>query len=376
MQLKDIERKGKALLKKAFHLIPESRSLSPEILAKRRIERILAVRIDNRLGNLLLITPFLRRLRGCFPGTRIDLLVSRAFAEVLEGNPNIDRLIVADKAGFIRRPWRFVRFVRDMRGNHYNLCIDLSSSHTFSVTSGCAVRLSGSPLRLGFRRGESDRFLNIQVDPPVESMHEAAIHLSLLDGLGQGDNNLDLDYTVSEDELLAGQEVVTKLGLEGGPIIAVFIGARGEKAWGDDRFIEVAGELSKTFPVLIMGGDNEAGRIEFIRGAIDSVCGSGMEKRIGIAPLMPIRTFAALVSHCSLFISGDCGPMHLASALGIPVLAIFNVDNYVKYGPLGEGNRVLYEPEENIPSHVVKIAREMLHELPRSEKTDRTGAIT
>lgn len=376
MRWKDAERRGKALLKKAFHLIPENRPLSPEVLLERRIERILAIRIDNRLGNLLLITPFLRRLRRCFPGARIDLLVSRAFTEVLEGNPNIDHRIVADKVGFIRNPLRFIRFIRDLRAGRYDLCIDLSSSHTFSVTSGCAVRLSGSPLRLGFRRGESDRFLNIGIEPPQEPTHEAAILLSLLDRLGRGDGHLHLDYSVSEAEFLEGRKIVAELGLGEGPVIGLFIGARGEKAWGDDRFLEAAGELSKSYSVLIMGGNNEAVRLDSIRGAIDSVCGLGGTKRIRIAPLLPIRAFAGLVTQCSLFISGDCGPMHLASALGVPVLAIFNVDNFVKYGPLGEGNRVLFGPDEKIPSHVAKIAREMLSELPRSEKIDRQGAVT
>jgi len=131
MRLKGVELKGKALLKWAFHLIPVERAISPEVLSKRRIDRILAIRIDNRLGNLLLITPFLRRVRLSFPDAKIDLLVSRAFAEVLEGNPSIDRRIIADKADFIRRPWRFLHFIRDMRGNRYDLAIDLSSSHTF-----------------------------------------------------------------------------------------------------------------------------------------------------------------------------------------------------------------------------------------------------
>ncbi len=352
--LKDLERKGKVFLRGAFRLIPKVHPIAVEDLETGIIGKILVIRLDNRLGNMLLITPFLNGLRKCFPDATIDVLASRAFSEVLDGNPDIDSVIVADKPVYMKGPWRFVRFIRELRGEGYGLCVDLSSSHTFSVSSAVAVRLSGAPLRLGFRRGESDRFLNVLVDPPEDPMHEAEIHLKLLEGLGPPGVNLRLGYTMSDEEVAAGREMLGKMGLRGGPVVGVFIGARGEKAWGDRHFIEVAGELSRDARVIIMGGRGERERLEGFR--------EKESERLRVAPVLPLRRFAALVKQCDLFISGDCGPMHLAAALGVKVIAIFTVDNFSRYRPLGEGNLVLHEPAEREPSRVAEIARRMLKE--------------
>jgi ADP-heptose:LPS heptosyltransferase len=355
MLFKNLERSGRVLLRKVFHLIPRAHQVSVEALPDCDIQKILVARLDNRLGNLLLITPFLQVLRRSFPVSRIDVLVSCVFSEVLRGNPCIDHLLVADKADFIHKPWSFIRFMRDLRRSEYDLCVDLSSSHSFSVSSSAAVRLSGAPYRLGFRRGESDRFLNVLVSPPEEMLHESAIHLKLLERINPKKQELRLQYFIREDEVLKGIEMVRDMGIASKPIVAVFIGARGEKAWGDRKFLEVARELAGDFQVVIMGGDREKEMLRAIRD--EEAYG------IHIAPVVPIRQFASLVKQCCLFISGDCGPMHLASALGVRVLAIFKVKNYQKYRPLGKGNRVLYHPDERIPSHVVKVAREMLYEL-------------
>jgi len=366
MPLKDLERRGRVLLRKAFHLIPRAHQVGVEALPDRDIQKILVVRLDNRLGNLLLITPFLHALRSSFPVSKIDVLVSCAFSEVLRGNPCIDHLLVADKAGFIHQPWRFIRFMRDLRRSGYDLCVDLSSSHSFSVSSSAAVRLIGAPYRLGFRRGESDRFLNVLVPPPEEMLHESAIHLKLLEGINPGEGELRLQYSLREDEVLEGIEMMRDMGIDSKPIVAIFIGARGEKAWEDREFREVARELARDFQVVIMGGDGEKDMLRAMRD--EEAYG------IHIAPVVPIRQFASLVKQCCLFISGDCGPMHLASALGVRVLAIFKVENYQKYRPLGDGNRVLYRPDERVPSHVVKVAREMLHELRVEGDPDRKVA--
>jgi len=230
-----------------------------------------------------------------------------------------------------------------------------------------AVRMSGAPYRLGFGRGESDRFLNVLVSPPEEPLHEAAIHLKLLEGIDPREHELGLQYVIREEEIIEGMEILRKMGIDGGPIVALFIGGRGEKVWGDQNFLEVARDLAKDCQVVIMGGISEEERLKAMSGEE----ASGFR----VAPVVPIRQFASLVKQCSLFISGDCGPMHLASALGVRVLAIFNVKNYQKYGPLGEGSRVLYNPDEKVPSHVVEIAREMLcGELEKGDP-ERKGAV-
>ena len=367
--LKGMERGGRSFLRGAFHLIPRSRSASIRSLADAGIRRILVVRLDNRLGNLLLITPFLHALRRGFPGATIDLLVSRAFFEVFHGNPDIDRLIVADKAGFICRPWRFVSFLSGLRSRNYDLSFDMSSSHTFSVSSATLVRLAGSPLRVGYRRGESDRFLNVLIDPPAGGLHEAEFHLGLLKGIIPRDEAPRLWYFVSEEEEAAGSEMVGRLALRDGPIVGVFLGARGDKAWGDRNFLEVAREVAGDYPVLIMGGDREKGHLETIDG--------GTRGNWRVAPVLPLRRFAALVKQCALFISGDCGPMHLAAALGIPVLAVFTVDNHARYGPLGEGNRVIYDPSRSTSAAVIETAREILSSIPAgTETTGGKGAAS
>ena len=117
--------------------------------------------------------------------------------------------------------------------------------------------------------------------------------------------------------------------------VGVNIGARGSKRWPIEHFLDVIRELDrKGCSVIVFAGPQELDRLNELTGALpDSVV---------VDTTSEPRRFAALLQTCSLFVTCDTGPMHLAIAVGTPTLAIFVRDNADRFGPIGPRHRVLY----------------------------------
>ena len=110
MRLKALEKRGKKVALAFLRPLLGGRPLARKGLVERRLERVLVVRQDERLGNLILITPFLEALRKILPRAHMAALVSSRYADVLCGNPDVDEIIPFDKRQFLRNPLRFMVF--------------------------------------------------------------------------------------------------------------------------------------------------------------------------------------------------------------------------------------------------------------------------
>ncbi|UPT72785.1 MAG: hypothetical protein M0D55_12715 [Elusimicrobiota bacterium] len=163
MSLKDLgkrlEWEGKAALRGTLlRLLPKPRRPdAPPDPAK--VRRILAVRHDARLGNLLLLTPSLSLLKKAFPAARVDVLLADRYGDALASNPDVDRVLTA-------------RSLPGLRFGGYDLAFDFSPHHAFSLSSATWTALSGAPRRIGFDRGDAAKFLGDLVPVPAAQAHE------------------------------------------------------------------------------------------------------------------------------------------------------------------------------------------------------------
>lgn len=324
-----------------------ARWLFSEELAPRKapspaeLGRVLVIRQDKRLGNLLLVTPFLHSLRRCLPRARVFLLVSDAYPELFEGNGDIDGLILLRKRELVRFPWKAIRFMRRLRREGFDLAIDLSHPHSFSLSSALLARLSGAPQRLGFERGDARHYLTLRAARPPGRLHESDSFLLLLERIGQRGTPGPLVYSMRKDERAWAAQELSRLGCSGEtPLTGIFTGGRGKKRIEIEVYRKIAESIEA----------RSAGRIIFFLGPRERPhrheLGEASGGRWIVAPSYSLRKFAALLSTLDVLVAPESGPMHLASAVGVPVTAVFREDTAWRYGPRGRYDRTLLFPGE------------------------------
>lgn len=322
-----VERGGKRGLRAAFRFLLPRRRPFEGPLEPGAVRKVLVVRQDSRLGNLLLLTPLLRGLKTAFPGAEVDVLISEAYGEVFQGNPCLDRLLVLPQAVFWPDPTRPFRLLREIRARRYDAAFDASHMHAFSTTSAVATALTGAPRLIGYDRGDAGLFLNRLV-PQVEGRrHEMEYLLNLLRSVAPRADlpkaeALRPEYHPTEEEKAEGARLWRSWGADE-ETVAVFLGARGAKRWDTERFLELA---------RILAGEGR--RSVLFGGPAERSLLAGLELPRGVvaAPLLPLRLFAAVLTGARAVVTADTGPMHLAVAVGVPTVEIFMSSDAWRFG--------------------------------------------
>jgi len=343
MKLKALERRGKRLLIAVLGFLLGAGSVSPRRIARRRLHRVLVVRQDERLGNVLLITPLLGGLRRALPGAHICVLVSRRFADVLRGNDDIDRILTFDKRRMLRNPFRLVSLIRTLRKGSFNLAVDGGPIDDISLNNSLLTYLSGAPLRLGHRRGDSHLFLTTEVPVVQGKRTEVDHHLDLLRYLFGDVPAGRMKMSLFPEERDRAVQRGRSWGLRSDDVVVgLHVGGRGKKRWAAGQFYSLAERLISRYGVrvLLFWGPNER---ELVRPFQSQVL-----RGLSIPPLLPIRDLAAQVERCAVFICNDTGPMHMARAVGTPTVAIFRKPNYDRYGPPDRKNKVVYQRDGEV----------------------------
>ncbi len=325
--VKKIERAGRRGLSGLLRGICTGRS-APLPLEPRSI---LVVRTDNRLGNLVLMEPLLRSLRKRFPDAELVLLLSHIFCELLESQGY--RTITVDKKRQIGRPWEFWRLVRHLRKRSFEVAIDASHPFSFSLSGAVSTAMCGAPSRIGTPSGDWEGWYTDVSDPPDRKCHESrALH-----GLG----GVWQDWP----EWTAPRLEVT--GAEKRDAVGLHVGGKSGKAYPREKLLRIARGISACSDLeLYWGNDAELRIAEEIAG-----------DRMRVMQNLGIKEFLKAAAGLRAFVSPDTGPMHVASALGIPVIALFRTDNAERFAPLSEGSVVLQNPDGADPEEVIAAIR-------------------
>jgi lipopolysaccharide heptosyltransferase II len=307
---------------------------------------ILVVKLAS-MGDLLLSTPALRALRETYPQARIDLLVTPESAGILKGWPAIDHIIVLDKYLFdypsqmLLHPERLLRlaaFWKTLRAGHYDAVLLM---HHLTLPFGrlkhqVLMRASGAKWRVGLDNGHG-WFLNVRVkDAGFGARHEAAYSMALAQAVGATISDKRLFIPLSEEDRARARQLLYSEGSPDSvarPIIALHPGSGGystARRWAPERFARLADALCQDFggQVVLVGGPEEAE----LHQQIMQMMQSSVFVR-SLAGQASIHVTAAVLELVDLFIGNDAGPMHLAVAVGTPVVAIFGLSNYRAWGP-------------------------------------------
>lgn len=302
-------------------------------------KRILVIRLD-RIGDVVLTTPLLRALRQACPSAWIAMLVRPPCHELLDGHPDLNEVLVYDKAGRHRGVLSTIRFAWRLRRQRFDTAIVVHPTHR----SHWIARLAGIPRRIGYAR-KSGWLLTRRVPHRKQegSRHEAEYALELLEVLGIAPTGPPRPFVPVQPEAQRFlEDVLRREGI--GPdelLVAIHPSASCvSKRWMPQRFGEVADRLieAQRVRVVLVAGSEDAGHAQEVARAM-------RHPPLNLAGKLSVGELAALLARCRLLISNDSGPVHVAAAVGTPVVALFGRAqpgiNAARWRPLGAQHIVL-----------------------------------
>jgi heptosyltransferase II len=289
---------------------------------KTSLRTVLVIRYS-ALGDVVLATSVLEPLRARFPDARIEWVTSPAYAPLLEGLPGLARVHRLGRGGLREA----VELAVKLRGR-FDLAIDLQNK----VKSAIVARAAGRR-QLVFRRrtpGQSALAL-LGVDPPVRGPSATQLYADVLRPLGI-DRPGRIQVALPGD---ARDAAAAALAGARRPRVAVAPGAsQATKLWAPERFAAVADALAaRGASIVLAGGPADEGALAGFRAA----CRAPID---GDLTRLPVEGLAAGLAAVDLLVACDSGPVHLATAVGTPVLAVFGPTSPERWGPPPPGKAV------------------------------------
>jgi len=326
--------------------------IAPDAVDFQRCRRVLLVRVNYRLGNLLLVTPAIESVRRAMPDAEIDFLGGDGGGDLLHAHPGLRRVLAASR-DVLKSPQRFLALVRELRGRRYDLVIDCARGASF--LGAALVGLSAGRYRVAQEGSRYQRFFNVLVPRAATSRHKVDLLLGFLGALGLPIEGAGLRMPLGESEQRWAAERWAAFGLAADSrVVGVNLGGRGTKRWPRERFLEVATRIERELGarVVVFVGPEEEGELARIRTLLppDAI----------VAPPVSVRRFAALLARCRLVVTADTGPMHLAAAIGVPTITVFMAVSGRFYEPLGPLHTALRDPAAVSVDAVLEAVRRRL----------------
>lgn len=344
MSLKTWERRGKRGLTRAAAKALRARGEPGAIPDLGDLERILLIRQQNQLGDMLLSTPSLRAVRARAPRARIDLISGPQNHDAVRGSSRLDEVLLYDKATFLRRPLAARRFADRLRDARYDLALVLSTV-SFSYTGAWLAAISGAKRRAGRpgpggAGGETARdVFHWCLPEPREGVHQTAANLDLVAPFGAAEADGTPEIFPAPAEAERGRRALDEaLPATGGLRVLIHPGA-GKKPnrWPADRFGDVAAALrAEGCAVATCSGPGEIALL----GAMDRAAGEPFPR----LPALGFRELAGAFAAADLVLVNDTGVLHLAAATAPAVLALFGPTDPRQWCPATPRVRVLQAP--------------------------------
>lgn len=287
-----------------------------------REERFLVVRLT-ALGDILHTVPAIAALRAAHPRAKIDWVVERKWAPVLEGSPAINEVIAFDR----RSLWGAIECVQRLRENRYTCAIDFQGLYKSSILAA----LSGAPRRIGFdrawaREGGASIFYTEAVIPA--GRHVAELNYSLAGQAGAARPKVpEYPLRVPAGGAASIRARLQELGIVGEYIVVGPGGSWRAKCWPAARWGEFCREFEKknSVHVILIYGPGEKSIAEEAARAAGPACPALIATTI--------EELMGLLAHAKCVVAADSGPLHLAAALGTPVVGMYGPTDPARNGP-------------------------------------------
>lgn len=292
-------------------------------------KRILVIEV-NWLGDVLFSTPFIRAVRDANPDGYIACLVHPRCAEILEGNPAINEIMIYDEEGCHRGAFSKLTLVLNLRRKRFDTVYILHRSFTKALIA----YLTGAKDRIGYPTKNREKLLTDPIEEPDAGVHKAEYFLNLAGEAALGVKERAYEFFVKDADRKYIKDYLSESGVaDGDKIIALCPGGNwGPKRWPKENFAALSDMLARKYglKVVITGGAKERGLAESIKGMMKYpaivACGETNLKQLG-----------AIFKRSCLVVANDTGSMHIAVAVGAKVIALFGPTSPEITGPYGRG---------------------------------------
>ncbi|SLM28744.1 Glycosyl transferase family 9 [Desulfamplus magnetovallimortis] len=301
--------------------------MSPVVIPAR-IKKILIIK-PSAFGDIIHSLPFLNAVKSTFPNARIDWVVAHGLHTFLEGHPMIDKLWVIKKdqwkkIGYLKSTLNEIfGLVKGLGKEKYDIAFDLSGI----LRSGLITLASKAYMKIGFEESDegSPFFYTHKIKGGMDN-HAIDRYLKLAGFIGCDTSSVNYPFAPFDNH----SDICNILP----PNYVVISPSAGKPAnqWPAEKYGELASMLPLPSVVISSGADAAIAErvVKFSQGKALSIAG-----KTTLKGLMPI------IKGARFFITNDTGPMHLAAALEVPVVAVFGPANPVRTGPYGSIHRVI-----------------------------------
>lgn len=325
-----------------------------QTLRLANVRNILVIRLDE-LGDVVMNTAFLRSLRAQAPDARITLVVQKGLVSLFQECGDIDEVVgYACVGGHLRRyltlprkAWTLGKSLRSQRD--YDLAVlprwdgDPYFGAYIAYFARARRRVGFSETVSAYKRRINPGIDRLLTDPIKDEglAHEVERIPVLLRALGGDAADLTPTLTLTDEDHAFADEMLRRHGFQGGQSLIAICPSGGHsplKQWPVDRFARVARELGARRPCrfVAIGGPGEEALGRDLEAALGSV--------IDTTGRTTLRQMAALLSRCDCYLGNDTGPMHVATAVGTRVVALFGPTCIHRYHPYGDGHRIVSLP--------------------------------
>ncbi len=316
--------------------------------AKDRVHRILLSRL-RFMGDVILTTPLIRRLKEVFPHAQLSYLTQDTFAPLLLHNPHLDEVIAFPSQGSVAAQWRIYSQLRRRR---FDLAIDLFGNPRTALMTW----LTGAPIRVGGDFRGRGKLYNVRVPAPAAEPNAIDFHWRSLEALGIAKDDPRTEIFITAQEKQSAREFLNEYHFDlARPIVGLHPGATWpNKRWPEKYFAELAHRLvDLDVQVVITQGPGEEKIALDVMRQIAPPKFSTSRNAVILLPVLPLRQLASVQQHTRVFVSNDCGVMHLAVAAGAPTIGLFGPSQPRIWFPYhqADGHLALWHEIECRPCH-------------------------
>jgi len=308
---------------------------------------ILIVKLS-AIGDVIHTLPALNAIRKRYPDARITWLVEEDAAPLVKGHAALDRVLISKRKRWLKgilgpsclnNMREVYRFLKELRDKRYDLIIDFQGL----LKSGILIALSRGRRKIGYGRGMEHMecsyvFLNERVPPVDMDNHALMRSMMLLDAIGIPSNDIEYNLPLQDQDRATIEALLMRHGItESRLLVAINPAAKWEtKLWNNSKFAKLADSLIQQYGanVVFTGGSEDRGAVQDIISAMEA-------KAANLAGETTLRTLAALYEKTDFLVSTDTGPMHIAAAVGTPVVALFGPTAPWRTGPFGPDHQVI-----------------------------------
>ncbi len=310
-------------------------------MQQKNYNNILVINLMH-IGDLMLVTPVLRTLRMNYPKARITLVADKKLADLVVCNKHIDNCLFLDKKGADNHPLAFLRFIRRIQKEHFDLSINLHRNERASALAA----FSGAKRIVGYAKPLFSMFFDHVMENKKAIKHQIHSHFDVLEEavgircIDDGGLEMWLSEGTKERAAMLWQKAFPKKT----KVIALNIGASWQtKRWPSDYFAQVGDNfLEKGYGIAFFGGPTDKPLVASCRAKMRH---SDHKSLYTFTGSITLAELAALIKKCVLFITTDSGPMHIGVAMNVPIVTMFGASPVPGFYPYDAKDILLKTPE-------------------------------